>query len=107
MISRRRWPAGLAARAAALTARETGLTIASHTDGGGPAALEQLEILAAERLNLAKSVWVHAHNEKGASFHGRVARAGAWVEFDGLGEKTLERHLDCVRSMAARAGFDA
>ena len=89
-------------RAAALTARETGLTIASHTDGGGPAALEQLEILAAARVSPAKFVWVHAQNEKDAGWHERLARAGAWVEFDGIGEKTLERRLECVRRMAER-----
>ena len=88
-------------RAAAITARETGLTIASHT-GDGAAALEQLEIVAAERTSLAKFVWVHAQNEPDHAVHEKVARAGAWVEFDGIGSKTAAHHLECVRFLAAK-----
>lgn len=91
-------------RAAGLTSLETGLTIASHTDGGGPAAAEQLEILVALGVEPGKFVWVHAQNEKDHAWHERLARAGAWVEFDGIHEKTLEWHLACVRHMA-RAGW--
>ncbi len=87
-------------RAAALLSRETGLTIASHTDGGGPAAAEQLEIVSALGVKPEKFVWVHAQNEKDHTWHQRLARAGAWVEFDGIREKTLEWHLVCVQTMA-------
>jgi len=85
--------------AAAITSLETGLTIASHTNGGGRAAGAQLEILDKARCPLKKFVWVHAQNEKDHAFHERVAQAGAWVEFDGIGPKTAEWHLDCVRFM--------
>ena len=88
-------------RAAAITSRETGLTIASHT-GDGAAAVEQLEIVTAERVSPAKFVWVHAQNERDHGLHERVARAGAWVEFDGIGPKTVEFHLECVRFLAAK-----
>jgi len=88
-------------RAAAITARETGLTIASHT-GNGAAALEQLEIVAAERVSLAKFVWVHAQNERDHALHQKVARAGAWVEFDGISPRTAAYHLDCVRFLKAK-----
>lgn len=88
-------------RAAAITSRETGLTIASHT-GDGPAALEQLEIIATERVRPNKFVWVHAHNERDHALHEKVARAGAWVEFDGLGPGAAQWHLECVRFMATR-----
>ncbi|MCS7316368.1 MAG: hypothetical protein NZ554_12920 [Bryobacteraceae bacterium] len=91
-------------RAAGLTSLETGLTIASHTDGGGRAAAEQLELLAAVGVEPAKFVWVHAQNEKDHTWHQRLARAGAWVEFDGIAPKTLDWHLECVRHMA-RAGL--
>jgi len=43
-------------RAAAITSRETGLTIASHT-GDGAAAVEQLEIVITEKVSPAKFVW--------------------------------------------------
>jgi phosphotriesterase-related protein len=88
-------------RAAAITSRETGLTIASHT-GDGAAAVEQLEIVTAERVSPAKFVWVHAQNERDHGLHERVARAGSWVEFDGIGPKTLEFHLECVRFLTAK-----
>lgn len=88
-------------RAAAITARETGLTIACHT-GNGAAALEELEILSAEKTPLSKLVWVHAQSEKDHAIHERVARAGAWVEFDGIGPKSADWHLECVRFMASK-----
>ncbi|MGC8794426.1 MAG: phosphotriesterase family protein [Bryobacteraceae bacterium] len=91
-------------RAAGLTSLETGLTISSHTDGGGPAGLEQLDILMDLGVRPEKFVWVHAQNEKDQAWHERLARAGAWVEFDGIREKTVDWHLDCVRRMA-RAGL--
>lgn len=93
-------------RAAAITSRETGLTIASHTTGGGPAAVEQLEIVEAEGVRASKFVWVHAQNEKDHSFHERLARAGAWVEFDGISERTAEWHRQCVRHMAGSGLLD-
>jgi len=88
-------------RAAAITSRETGLTIASHT-GDGAAAVEQLDIVIAEKVSTAKFVWVHAQNERDHGLHERVARAGSWVEFDGIGPKTVEFHLECVRFLAAK-----
>jgi len=86
-------------RAAALASRATGLTIASHT-GDGAAALEQIEIVAREGVAAEKFVWVHAQNERDHAIHERLARAGAWVEFDGISEKTADWHLACVKHMA-------
>jgi phosphotriesterase-related protein len=88
-------------RAAAMVSRETGLTIASHT-GNGAAALEQMEIVVTEKVSPAKFVWVHAQNERDQNLHEKMARAGAWVEFDGIGPKTAEFHLACVSSLAAK-----
>jgi phosphotriesterase-related protein len=88
-------------RAAAITSRETGLAIACHT-GNGLAAREELDILRSERVSPSKLVWVHAHNEKDHSIHEELARAGAWVEFDGIAAKSAAWHLDCVRFMATK-----
>ncbi|MGC8884323.1 MAG: phosphotriesterase [Bryobacteraceae bacterium] len=85
--------------AAAITSLETGMTIASHTNGGGRAADAQLAILDRCRCPLERFVWVHAQNEKDHAWHERVARAGAWVEFDGIGPGTLDWHIECVRFM--------
>ena len=89
-------------RSAAITSRETGLTIASHT-GDGAAALEQLEIVTAAGVAPAKFVWVHAQNERDHKLHQEVARAGAWVEFDGIAASMIEFHLECARFMAANS----
>jgi phosphotriesterase-related protein len=78
--------------AGAIASLETGLTIACHTSGGGPAAEATMEILAARKVPLHKYVWVHAQNEKSNQYFESAARAGAWVSFDGLSEKSDGRH---------------
>ena len=83
-------------RAAAIASRETGLTVASHT-GDGAAALEQIGM-----VDPKKFVWVHAQSERDHTIHEKVARAGAWVEFDGIGPKSLDWHLECVRFMESK-----
>ncbi|MEZ5399373.1 MAG: hypothetical protein R2729_06860 [Bryobacteraceae bacterium] len=88
--------------AAALCSKETGLTIASHTTGAGPAAMEQIEIVTGAGVAAGKFVWVHAHNEKEHAYHEKAARLGAWVEFDGLAPASLQWHLACVRHMESR-----
>jgi len=92
-------------RAAAITSRETGLTITSHT-GDGAAALEELDIVVSEKVQPAKFVWVHAQSEKDHAIHEKVARGGAWVEFDGISAKSADWHLECVRFMAERNLLD-
>jgi phosphotriesterase-related protein len=85
--------------ASAIVSLETGLPIASHTNGGGRAAEAQFEILDGMRCPLDKFVWVHAQGEKDHLFHERAARAGAWVEFDGISESTADWHRECVLFM--------
>jgi phosphotriesterase-related protein len=88
-------------RAAALASRESGLPLASHT-GDGVAALEQLEILAKAKCPADHFIWVHAQNERNPEVHAQVARAGAWVEFDGINARSADYHLRCVQAMATR-----
>jgi phosphotriesterase-related protein len=85
-------------RAAARTHLRTGLTIAAHT-GDGIAALEELEILRQEGVHPSAFIWVHAQSEGDPEFHFKAAKQGAWVEFDGVGEKSAENHLTLVKSM--------
>jgi phosphotriesterase-related protein len=86
-------------RAAALAHKATGLTVASHTGPRAP-ALEQLRILEAEGVPPQAFIWVHAQSEKDHALHREVAQLGAWVEFDGIGPKSADWHIECVRSMA-------
>ena len=88
-------------RAAALTSRATGLPIASHT-GTGLAALAELEELDRAGVPASRFVWVHAHNERDSNFHTRAAKAGAWVEFDGISENSVARHVELVSQMKAQ-----
>jgi phosphotriesterase-related protein len=88
-------------RAAARTHLATGLVIASHTGKGAP-AIEQLDILKGEGVDPSAFIWVHAQNERDAALHARAASSGAWVEFDAIKPKSIERHLACVRAMKER-----
>jgi phosphotriesterase-related protein len=86
-------------QAAVIAAKATGLTIAAHT-GDGKAALEELEIVQQGGLPTRQFVWVHAQNEVEREIQHRVARAGAWVELDGIGKPTARWHLTCIESLA-------
>jgi phosphotriesterase-related protein len=92
-------------RAAALTARATGLTIASHTSTGA-AAMAEIDLLDRAGVPAGAFIWVHAHNERETTFHARAARAGAWVEFDGVADATVDRHVELVRQMKAQGLLD-
>jgi phosphotriesterase-related protein len=87
-------------RAAAVTHKATGLPIAAHT-GSGAAAMEELDILDRAGVPPSAFIWVHAHSERDGTFHVRAARRGAWVEFDGISEKSVDRHVELVQKMKA------
>ncbi|MBI5083544.1 MAG: phosphotriesterase, partial [Acidobacteria bacterium] len=92
--------------AAALTSLETGLPIASHTNGGGKALEAQLDILTRLKCPLDRFIWVHAQGEKDHAFHLRAARACAWCEFDGISEKSAAWHRECVLFMRDNGHLD-
>ncbi len=88
-------------RAAALTHRETGLPIASHT-GTGIAIMQTLALLDRAGVPPSALIWVHAHSERDETFHARAAGRGAWVEFDGISPATVARHVELVERMKAQ-----
>ena len=90
-------------RAAARTHLGSGLTIAAHT-GNGVAAMDELSVLKDEGVSPGGFIWVHAQSERDEEVHARAAEMGAWVEFDGISAKTVERHVKLVKSMKER-GF--
>ncbi len=92
-------------RAAALTHRQTGLPIASHT-ATGIAAMEELDLLEGAGVPLSAFIWVHAHNERDETFHARAAKRGAWVEFDGISPTSVGRHVELVQHMKAQGLLD-
>ena len=92
-------------RAAALTHRATGLAIASHT-GDGTAASAQLDLLDSMGVSASAFIWVHAQNEKDRAMHVAAATRGAWVEFDGVGDDSIDAHVAFVRHMRDSGCFD-
>jgi phosphotriesterase-related protein len=92
-------------RAAAITHRRTGLTIAAHT-GNGEAALAELELLKREGVQGSALIWVHAQIESDPEVHARAARQGAWVEFDGVSDGSLSAHVRHVVEMKKRGLLD-
>ena len=89
--------------AAALCHRSTGLRIHCHT-GDGRAAMDILSVLDEQRVSPSALVWVHAQNEKDGALHARAARAGAWIELDGIAEESRDAHVSAVMALA-RAGL--
>ncbi len=92
-------------RAAALAHTATGLPIAAHT-GNGVAAFEELDVIEQAGVPLSAFIWVHAHGETDPSRHVAAAARGAWVEFDGITPKSVDRHVALVLAMRAAGHLD-
>lgn len=92
-------------RAAALTHRATSLPIASHT-GNGVAAFEEMDLIEQLGVPLSAFIWVHAQAETDTSRHRHAASRGAWVEFDGISEKSVDEHVACVLAMRDAGHLD-
>lgn len=89
-------------RAAALTHRESGLTLAVHTSGNVQAAQGQLTILREESVSPEAWIWVHAQNVDDLDALSSAAERGAWIEFDGIRVDTIDRHVELVLAMKQR-----
>ncbi len=85
-------------RAAARVSKRTGLAVACHT-AQGHAALEEVAIFAEEGVPAGRLIVVHSDAEPDASFHRRTAERGAWVEYDAIGTRPVEQHVDLVRGL--------
>jgi phosphotriesterase-related protein len=93
-------------RAAAMTHRETGLTIASHTGDNPGSAAEQLEILEAHGVAATAWIWVHAHTVGEPAQLLPAAERGAWIELDGVSPENSEKHLRLVEFLKSRGYAD-
>jgi predicted metal-dependent phosphotriesterase family hydrolase len=89
--------------AAALTHLQTGLVIASHT-GDGVAAMAQLALLKKHAVPPSAFIWVHAQDEKNTNLRQRAVEEGAWIEFDGISEESLNQNVAWVVEMK-QAGY--
>jgi phosphotriesterase-related protein len=89
--------------AAAHCHKRTGLRIHCHT-GDGVAAMDILSVLQEMKVSPRAYVWVHAQNAKDPALHLKAAKAGAWVELDGVSETTRDAHVAAVMDLN-RAGL--
>lgn len=70
-------------RAAARAAQETGAIIGSHTRLGR-VVHNQLDIIEAMNCSPERFIWIHAQNDPDLNLE--IARRGAWIEFDAIGD---------------------
>ena len=104
-------------RAAAITHRETGLTMAVHTGNNPDAVDEQLTILQEEGVRPEAWMWTHAQNVKAGGDLVRAAKRGGWISLDHLrvpyyenGKKmdssTVEKHFEPLNELKANGLAD-
>lgn len=95
-------------RAAARAARRTGCPIVTHTTHFGELALEQLELLAEERVPADQVIVSHLGDRVGIHHLLPIAERGAWLSVDNLaftaGYAPLEVRADNVAALWA-GGF--
>jgi phosphotriesterase-related protein len=71
-------------RAAAVAAKETNAVIGSHTIRGR-VVRDQLTILEAQGYTAERFIWIHTQAEPDFELHLEMARRGAWIEYDAIG----------------------
>jgi len=71
-------------QAASLASQQTSAVVASHT-ANGIVFEKELKILTKSGLDPSRFIWVHANLEADSKKHISAAKAGAYVEFDGVG----------------------
>jgi phosphotriesterase-related protein len=76
-------------RAATRAARETGAAIGSHTIRGR-VVRDQLEIIERSGYTAARFIWIHASAEPDFALNLEMARRGAWVEYDWIGDPATD-----------------
>jgi phosphotriesterase-related protein len=76
-------------RAATRAARETGAAIGSHTIRGR-VVREQIEIIEACGYTAARFIWIHASAEPDIALNLEMARRGAWIEYDWIGDPAAD-----------------
>ncbi|HQV27424.1 MAG TPA: hypothetical protein PKZ61_04985 [Thermoflexales bacterium] len=86
-------------RAAARAGKETNAVIGSHTMRGR-VAQDQLDILEKAGYTAQRFIWIHTQKEADFAWHLEIARRGAWLEYDAIGDSDavcfdfVQRSLD-------------
>jgi phosphotriesterase-related protein len=88
--------------AAAKTHLRTGLSIACHCPDPA-AAIDIIAILHRAGVAADALIWVHADSQADAiGAYEAAARAGAWVEFDGVSDASIDKHVRLLTAMKQR-----
>jgi phosphotriesterase-related protein len=72
-------------RAAAQAGKKTNAAIGSHT-ARGSVVQDQLNILEAAGYTSERFIWIHTQKETDIKWHNQIARRGAWLEYDAIGD---------------------
>lgn len=86
-------------RAAATAAKETNAVIGSHTIRGR-VVRDQLDIIEAAGYSPERFIWIHTQAEPDFDLHLEMAKRGAWLEYDAIGNfdvATDEHYLKLIQ----------
>jgi phosphotriesterase-related protein len=90
-------------RAAAQAAKQVNAVIGSHTIRGR-VVKDQLDIIEAAGYTPDRFIWIHTQAEPDFELHLTMARRGAWLEYDSIGNEDDEKHLTNILKLLD-AGF--
>ena len=86
-------------RAAAIAGRETNAVIGSHTIRGR-VVRDQLDIIEAMGYAAERFIWIHTQAEPDFKLHLEMARRGAWLEYDAIGNiENDENYLQHIQRL--------
>jgi len=94
-------------RAAARAGKTTGAIIGSHTIKGR-VVRDQLNVIEAQGYRANRYIWIHTQAEPDFDLHLEMARRGAWVEYDAIGNTGApddETIIDYVQKLVS-AGYE-
>ncbi|MFZ5918532.1 MAG: phosphotriesterase family protein [Chloroflexota bacterium] len=83
-------------RAAARAGRETNAVIGVHTKRGR-VVRDQLDIIEAVGYTAERFIWIHTQNDPDFNLHLEMARRGAWLEYDGIGNGEDAYYLEHIQ----------
>lgn len=82
-------------RAAARAGKETNAVIGVHT-ARGRVVRDQLDIIEAVGYTAERFIWIHTQKEPDFNLHLEMARRGAWLEYDEIGNGDDEYYLEHI-----------
>lgn len=92
-------------RAASRSGKKAGAIIGSHTIRGR-VVRDQLDIIEKAGYTPEKFIWIHTQAEPDFNLHLEIAKRGAWIEYDSIGEGPDEVYINLILKMLD-AGFES